>query len=262
VINYLLIFVSAFTQNVCAFATNKQILERIAEFRDLLLIQEQLIYTSNVICHKIFIFSVQWWATEILEPCFPVLFWGCGNLTTEWSFATIYTYSFNSFSINHYSGWTTKGNNLQLEWWNGKKASEIGHLYHLLYSTHISNCQQSVSYYCKFRQRIKEIQTSPCNVYLLHYVLYSFFSCGSLIRFWVMASLYGASRSHSDTSHSVGLRWTSGRPLQRPILTTHNHHKTRTSMTPTGFEPKILTSERPQTQALDRAATRIDVLRV
>jgi hypothetical protein len=143
-----------------------------------------------------------------------------------------------------------------------KKASETGHFHHLLYSTHILNCQQSVSYYCKFRQRIKEIQTLSCSVYLLHYVSFSLVFYGSLIRFWVMASLYGASRSYSDTSHSVGLRWTSGRPLQRPILTTHNHHKRRTSMTPTGFEPKILTSERPQTQALDRAATRIGVLRV
>jgi len=84
VINYLLIFVYVLTQNVCAFATNKQILERFAEFRDLLLIQEQLIYTSNAICHKIFIFSVHSWTTGILEPRFPVLFWGCGNLATGW----------------------------------------------------------------------------------------------------------------------------------------------------------------------------------
>ena len=40
-------------------------------------------------------------------------------------------------------------------------------------------------------------------------------------------------------------------------LTTHNTHKRQTSMPPAGFEPTILVSERPQTQALDRAATGI-----
>lgn len=81
-INYLLIFVYAFTQNVCAFAKNKQILESIAEFREILLIQEQLNDTSNAICHKIFIFSVHSLNTGILEPRVPVLFSGRGNLTT------------------------------------------------------------------------------------------------------------------------------------------------------------------------------------
>jgi len=38
-------------------------------------------------------------------------------------------------------------------------------------------------------------------------------------------------------------------------LTTHNTHKRQTSMLPTEFEPAIPTSERPQTHALDRAAT-------
>jgi hypothetical protein len=38
-------------------------------------------------------------------------------------------------------------------------------------------------------------------------------------------------------------------------LTTHNTHNRQTSMTPVGFEPAISASERPQTYALDRAAT-------
>jgi hypothetical protein len=41
-------------------------------------------------------------------------------------------------------------------------------------------------------------------------------------------------------------------------LTTHNTHKRQTSMPPAGFEHPIPASERPQTQALDRAATGID----
>jgi hypothetical protein len=41
-------------------------------------------------------------------------------------------------------------------------------------------------------------------------------------------------------------------------LTTHNIHKRQTSMLLAGFEPAIPPSERPQTHALDRAATGID----
>jgi hypothetical protein len=40
-------------------------------------------------------------------------------------------------------------------------------------------------------------------------------------------------------------------------LTEHNTHKRQTSMPPVGFEPTILVSERPQTHALDRTATRM-----
>ena len=38
-------------------------------------------------------------------------------------------------------------------------------------------------------------------------------------------------------------------------LTTHNTHNRQTSMPPVGFEPTISAVERPQTYALDRAAT-------
>ena len=38
-------------------------------------------------------------------------------------------------------------------------------------------------------------------------------------------------------------------------LTTHNTHNRHTSMAPVGFEPTIPAGERPQTYALDRAAT-------
>ena len=38
-------------------------------------------------------------------------------------------------------------------------------------------------------------------------------------------------------------------------LATHNSHNRQTSMSPVGFEPTISASERPQTYALDRAAT-------
>ena len=63
-----------------------------------------------------------------------------------------------------------------------------------------------------------------------------------------------ASRSHTTTHHS---RYrSSGRvigPSQRPLP--DNTHNRQTSMPPVGFEPTIPASERPQTHALDRAAT-------
>ena len=40
-------------------------------------------------------------------------------------------------------------------------------------------------------------------------------------------------------------------------LTTHSIHKRQTSIPPAGFEPVIPASERPQTHALDPAATDI-----
>ena len=64
--------------------------------------------------------------------------------------------------------------------------------------------------------------------------------------------IIGDSWSHSDTPHSSGLLWTS----DQPDLTTHNTHKRQTSIPMAGFEPTISESERPQTHALDCAATR------
>jgi hypothetical protein len=80
-----------------------------------------------------------------------------------------------------------------------------------------------------------------------------------------------ASRSHSDTPHSVGF-WTSDQPDADLHLTTHDTHKRQTSILPSEFEPanppserlQILpagfertnpASERPQTHTLVRTAT-------
>jgi hypothetical protein len=70
-----------------------------------------------------------------------------------------------------------------------------------------------------------------------------------------------ASRSHTHTTHSVGLLWTSDQPdAQTATYKTHNTHKRQTSMPPAGFEPAIPTSERPQTHALDGATTGIGIV--
>ena len=54
--------------------------------------------------------------------------------------------------------------------------------------------------------------------------------------------IVGASRSRSDTLHSVVLLWTSDR--QKPHLTTHKIHKRLASIAPVGIEPAIPANER------------------
>jgi hypothetical protein len=56
----------------------------------------------------------------------------------------------------------------------------------------------------------------------------------------------------------VGLPWTSDQPFaEASTCTTHNIHKGQTAINPAGFETAILANERPQTYALDCAATEI-----
>ena len=66
--------------------------------------------------------------------------------------------------------------------------------------------------------------------------------------------------SHSVT-HALGRtlldEWSARR--RALYLRTHNTHKKQTSMPPVGFEPAIAPSERPQTYAVDRAATGIGI---
>ena len=58
--------------------------------------------------------------------------------------------------------------------------------------------------------------------------------------------------------HWVGHSWARVRPVtETSTCTTLNTHLRKTSMPPVGFEPAIPPSERPQTHALGRAATRI-----
>ena len=84
------------------------------------------------------------------------------------------------------------------------------------------------------------------------------FSCGAPARFRVMTSSYWASLSHSDTSQSVGLLWTSEQPeaetttWQQTTIT-----RDKTSMPAAGFETTIPASEPPHTHALDRATSGI-----
>ena len=58
--------------------------------------------------------------------------------------------------------------------------------------------------------------------------------------------------THNHAPQSVGLLWTSDRPVAK---TSTLRHKTQTSMSPVGFEPTISAGEQPQTYALHRSAT-------
>ena len=73
----------------------------------------------------------------------------------------------------------------------------------------------------------------------------------------VMASSFLRFLDHTQRRNTVGRtpvdEWSARR--RDLYLTTHNTHKRQTSMPPVGFELTISVSERPQTYALDRAAT-------
>jgi hypothetical protein len=61
----------------------------------------------------------------------------------------------------------------------------------------------------------------------------------------------------SDTTHLVGLLWTSGRPVTETSAWHQTKFTRETSMPPAEFKPAIPASERPQTHALDCEAISI-----
>ena len=73
----------------------------------------------------------------------------------------------------------------------------------------------------------------------------------------VMASSFLRFLDHTQRRTTVGRipldEWSARR--RDLYLTTHNTQNRQISMTPVGFEPTISAGERPQTYALDRAAT-------
>ena len=74
---------------------------------------------------------------------------------------------------------------------------------------------------------------------------------------WARASSFTRFLDHTQRHTTVGRtpldEWSTRR--RDLYLTTHNTHIRQTSMPPVGFEPIISAGERPQTYALDRAAT-------
>ena len=74
---------------------------------------------------------------------------------------------------------------------------------------------------------------------------------------WAMASSFTRFLDHTQRYTTVGRtpldEWSARR--RDLYLTTQNTHNRQTSMPPVGFEPTVSAGERPQTYALDRAAT-------
>jgi len=63
-----------------------------------------------------------------------------------------------------------------------------------------------------------------------------------------------ASRTHTDTPHTVGLLWTG----DQPELTTYNMQKREIFMTLAGLESAIPITKRPKAHTSDSAATEIE----
>ena len=87
--------------------------------------------------------------------------------------------------------------------------------------------------------------------------IFFFFVFGTIAHQWATASTFLKFLDHTQRRTTIGRttldEWSARR--RDLYLTTHNTHNRQTSMTPVGFEPTISAGERPQTHALDRAAT-------
>ena len=93
-----------------------------------------------------------------------------------------------------------------------------------------------------------------CKFYVIYNVHFFLWRCDPTRG---MASSFLRFLNHTQQRITVGRtaldEWSARR--RDLYLTTHNTHNRQTSMPPMGFEPTISAGERPQTYALDRAAT-------
>ena len=103
--------------------------------------------------------------------------------------------------------------------------------------------------------------TTPINKPIISNVLYHLyiyiFSCGAATQRGSWPPHSWGILDHTQRCTTVGRtpldEWSARR--RDLYLTTHNTHNRQTSKPPVGFEPTISAGERPQTYALDRAAT-------
>ena len=113
------------------------------------------------------------------------------------------------------------------------------------------------SIYCNLSDDIQQLcwrsLLMACSRYVQWYISY----LSSVAVNWCLAlHRCGFCITYSDTPQSIGLLWTSDQPVaetstwQHTTLTTDRH-----PCPPVAFEPTISAGERPQTYALDRAAT-------
>jgi hypothetical protein len=98
-----------------------------------------------------------------------------------------------------------------------------------------------------FSNRVWQSLLTACRRYIQWYSS-SFSAHSQLIGLVSSYMIYWI--THNDAPQSVGLLWTSDQSVS-----THNTRNRKTSIPSVGFEPTISAGERPQTYALDRAAT-------
>ena len=89
----------------------------------------------------------------------------------------------------------------------------------------------------------------------------TYFRCRELLlQLITLSDTHTHTHTHThERTHALGRALLDGRSTRRRdlYLTIHNTHNRQTSVPPAGFESSIPASERPQTHALDRAATGI-----
>jgi hypothetical protein len=85
--------------------------------------------------------------------------------------------------------------------------------------------------------------------------LFYLFTAGVEVVYFHLITLRHTPQSVDSSGRGIG-------PSQRPLPDNTNPHKRQTSMPPVVFEPTIPASARPQTYALNRAATGIGILKI
>jgi hypothetical protein len=101
---------------------------------------------------------------------------------------------------------------------------------------------------------VKSPMNTVVNLFFIHSFIHSF-TCAYSPRWTFGLPFLGVSWSHAYR-HTVGLLWTSDQPVAKYSTYTGQHNR-QTSMPRAWFETATAATKRPQTYALDRAATEI-----
>ena len=105
--------------------------------------------------------------------------------------------------------------------------------------------------------RVRDLVLHLINIYYILCIIYIFFFLWRCDPTRIMASSFTRFLDYTQRRTTVGRtapdEWSARR--RDLYLTTHNTHNRQISMPLVGFEPTISAGERPQTYALDHAAT-------
>jgi hypothetical protein len=118
--------------------------------------------------------------------------------------------------------------------------------------------EQKYSYISNLSESLHRIKKTISLVVKIHWIIIFFiWRDSSPPPHWARVFSFTRFLYHIQRRTTVGMtpldEWSACR--RDPYLTTHNTHNRQTSNPPVGFKPTISAGERPQTHALDRAAT-------